>query len=89
MGSGYSPGRTEERGKVMAEDNVIVVSIEEEAKAYQAASFLRQADADGSITLHAVAIVQRMEDGTLKVKEGEVEDFPTATWTATAIGATT
>jgi uncharacterized membrane protein len=73
----------------MAEDNVIVVSFEEEPNAYQAASFLRQADTDGSITLHAVAIVQRMEDGTLRVKEGEVEDFPIATWTATAIGAAT
>jgi uncharacterized membrane protein len=73
----------------MAEDNIIVVSFEEEPNAYQAASFLRQADADGSITLHAVAIVQRMEDGTLRVKEGEVDDFPVATWTATAIGAAT
>jgi uncharacterized membrane protein len=73
----------------MAQDNVIVVSFEEEAKAYQAASVLRQADAEGRIDVHAVTIVQRMEDGTLRVKEGEVEDFPAATWTATAIGAAT
>src|SRR5215216_4219755 len=73
----------------MAEENVIVVSFEEEAKAYQAASVLRQADAEGRIDVHAVTIVQRMEDGTLRVKEGEVEDFPAATWTATAIGAAT
>ena len=52
----------------MAEENVIVVSFEEEAKAYQAASVLRQADADGRIDVHAVALVQRMEDGTLRVK---------------------
>ena len=73
----------------MAEDNVIVVSFEEEAKAYQAASELRQADAEGAIDLHTAAIVQRMEDGTLRVKEGEIEDFPAATWTGTAIGAVT
>jgi UPF0716 family protein affecting phage T7 exclusion len=40
-----------------------------------------------SITVHAIAIVQRTEDGTLRVKEGKVDDFPVATWTATAIGA--
>src|ERR671920_109977 len=73
----------------MAEENVIVVSFEEEAKAYQAASILRQADADGRIDMHAAAIVQRTEDGTLRVKEGEIEDFPAATWTATALGAAT
>ena len=73
----------------MAEENVIVVSFEEEAKAYQAASVLRQADADGRIDMHAAAIVQRTEDGTLRVKEGEIEDFPAATWTATALGAAT
>ena len=44
---------------------------------------------DGRIDVHAVAIVQRMEDGTLRVKEGEVDDFPAATWTATALGAAT
>src|SRR5215208_2434593 len=73
----------------MAEDNVILVSFEEESKAYQAASVLKQADVEGRIVLHAIAIVQRTEDGTLRVKEGEVEDFPVATWTATAIGAAT
>ena len=48
-----------ERGKVMAEDNVILVSFEEESKAYQAASVLKQADVEGRIVLHAIAIVQR------------------------------
>src|SRR5918997_6774580 len=73
----------------MAEENVIVVSFEEEAKAYQAASVLRQADADGRIDMHAAAIVQRTEDGTLRVKEGESGTSPAATWTATALGAAT
>jgi len=73
----------------MAEDNVILVSFEEESEAYQAASVLKQADVEGRIVLHAIAIVQRAEDGTLRVKEGEVEDFPVATWTTSAIGAVT
>ena len=73
----------------MAEDNVILVTFEEESKAYQAASVLKQADVEGRIVLQAIAIVQRTEDGTLRVKEGEVDDFPVATWTATAIGAAT
>jgi hypothetical protein len=70
---------SEERSKAMAEDNVVLVTFEEESKAYQAASVLAQADAEGRITLHAVAIVQRMEDGTLRVKEGDVDSFPVAT----------
>jgi hypothetical protein len=60
----------------MAEDNVILVTFEEESKAYQAASVLKQADVEGRIVLRAIAIVQRAEDGTLRVKEGEVDDFP-------------
>jgi uncharacterized membrane protein len=73
----------------MAEDNVILVRFDEESKAYQAASVLKEADADGRIALHAVAIVQRTEDGTLRVKEGEVDAFPAATWTTGAVGAAT
>ena len=60
----------------MAEDNVILVTFEEESKAYEAASVLEQADAEGCIAVHAVAVVQRTEDGTLRVKEGEVDAFP-------------
>ena len=52
----------------MAEENVILVTFEEESKAYQAANVLKEANADGRITLHAVAVLQRMEDGALKVR---------------------
>src|ERR671921_2034978 len=50
---------SEGRRKAMAEENVVLVTFEEESKAYQAASVLAQGDAEGCITLHAVAIVQR------------------------------
>jgi uncharacterized membrane protein len=52
----------------MAEENVILVTFEEESKAYQAANVLKEANADGRITLHAVAVLQRMEDGALRVR---------------------
>jgi hypothetical protein len=50
----------------MAEENVVLVSFDEESKAYEAASALKQADADGRIGLDAVSVVQRMEDGKLE-----------------------
>jgi uncharacterized membrane protein len=60
----------------MADENVVLVTIEEESKAYQAASILEEASAQERITLHAVAVVQRAEDGTLRVKEGDTDAFP-------------
>jgi uncharacterized membrane protein len=71
----------------MAEENVVLVNFDEESKAYEAASALKQADADGRIGLEAVGVVQRMEDGTLRVKEGDTDDFPVATWTTGMVGA--
>ena len=49
----------------MARENVVLVTFEEESTAYQAVTVLKEADADERIDLHAVAVVQRMEDGTL------------------------
>jgi uncharacterized membrane protein len=73
----------------MANENVILVTFEEESTAYQGASVLKQASAQERIDLHAVAVMQRMEDGTLRVKEGDTDAFPEATWTAGAVGAAT
>jgi uncharacterized membrane protein len=73
----------------MAEENVVLVSFDEESKAYQAASVLKEASGEGRIDLHAVAVVQRMEDGTLRVKEGDADDFPAGTWTGGILGGTT
>ena len=73
----------------MANENVVLVTFEDESTAYQAVTVLKVADADERIDLHAVAVVQRMEDGTLKVKEGDTDAFPEATWTAGALGAAT
>ena len=73
----------------MAQENVVLVTFEEESTAYQAVPVFKEAEADGRIDLHAVAVVQRMEDGTLQVKEGNTDAFPAATWTAGAVGAGT
>jgi uncharacterized membrane protein len=73
----------------MADENVVLVSFDEESKAYQAATVLKEASGEGRIDLHAVAVVQRMEDGTLRVKEGDADAFPVGTWTGGAVGAGT
>jgi uncharacterized membrane protein len=73
----------------MAEENVVLVTFEEESNAYQAATVLKEAGAEGRIDLHAVAVVQRAEDGTLRVKEGDADDFPMGTWTGGIVGGTT
>jgi uncharacterized membrane protein len=73
----------------MADENVVLVTFEEESTAYMAVTVLKEASAEGRIDLHAVAVVQRMEDGSLRVKEGDTDAFPEATWTAGAVGAAT
>jgi uncharacterized membrane protein len=73
----------------MADENVVLVTFDEESKAYQAASALKEASGEGRIELHAVAVVQRAEDGTLRVKEGDADDFPAGTWTGGIVGGTT
>ena len=73
----------------MAQENVVLVTFEEESTAYQAVTVLKVADADKRIDLHAVAVVQRMDDGTIRVKEGDTDAFPEATWTGGALGAAT
>ena len=73
----------------MAEENVVLVTFEEESRAYQAANVLKQVSAEGRIGLEAVGVAQRMEDGTLRVKEGDADDFPAATWISGTFGAMT
>jgi len=51
--------------------NVITVTFEEESKAYQAMSALRQADGEGRLVVDSAVIVARQADGTIKTYEGE------------------
>jgi uncharacterized membrane protein len=53
----------------MVDENVLVVRFPEPSKAYQALSVLKQADADGRIELPAAAVVERTQEGQLRIPE--------------------
>jgi len=51
--------------------NVIAVTFDEDSKAYQAMSALRQADGDGRVDVLGAMIVERRPEGNIRLKEGE------------------
>ncbi len=51
--------------------NVIAVTFDEESKAYEALSKLRQVDADGRVDVLGAVIAERRPDGTIRLREGE------------------
>jgi len=51
--------------------NVLAVTFDEDSKAYQALSVLRQADRDGRVGVRGAAIVTRKPDGGIRIQEGE------------------
>jgi uncharacterized membrane protein len=51
-------------------ENVVVVTFTEQSKAYQALSVLKECDAEGRIALASAAVVERTEEGTLRIPEG-------------------
>lgn len=67
-------------------EKMLVVVFENETKAYQGSQALNQLDYEGSITIHAEAVISKNADGTLIVKQGE-GDFPVRTVSGTAIGS--
>ena len=48
-------------------ERMLVVVLDEEAKAYEASRALNQLDAEGSITIHAAGVVTKKADGTVTV----------------------
>ncbi len=50
-------------------ENVVIVRFDETSKAYQALSVLKQCDAEGRIGLESAAVVERLDDGELKIEE--------------------
>jgi uncharacterized membrane protein len=50
-------------------DNVIAVSFEQEANAYEALSRLKELDSKGEIGVHEAAVVSRQEDGKIVEKD--------------------
>ena len=55
-------------------ENVVVVGFTEPSKAYQALSVLKECDAAGRIGLESAAIVERTEDGKLRIPESVDND---------------
>lgn len=53
----------------MSDNNVVVIQFDEQSKAYEALSVLKQCDADGRIELESAALVERSSDGGLKIVE--------------------
>jgi uncharacterized membrane protein len=59
----------------MAEvENVVVVGFTEPSKAYQALNVLKECSAEGRIGLESAAIVERTEDGKLRIPESVDND---------------
>ncbi len=67
-------------------EKMLVVVFDNETKAYEGSRALNQIDSEGSITIHAEAVIHKNDDGTVTVKQGE-GDFPVRTVSGTAIGS--
>jgi len=66
--------------------NVIAVTFDEESKAYEALSKLRQAGADGRVGVRGAAIVDRTPEGAIRVEESDEHDIGTGTAGGSLIG---
>jgi len=64
---------------------MLTVVFDDETKAYQGSSALKELDTDGSISVHALAVVNKNPDGSLATKQVD-GDYPIRTLEGTAIG---
>jgi len=67
-------------------EKMLVVVFDDEKKAHEGSRALRQLDSDGSITVHAEAVIAKNSDGTVTV-ETESGHFPIRAVSGTAIGS--
>ena len=67
-------------------EKMLVVVFDNETKVYEGSRALNQLDAEGSIAIHAEAVISKNNDGTVTVKQGD-GDFPVRTVSGTAIGS--
>jgi len=67
-------------------EKMLVVVVDDEKKAYEASHALTQLDAEGSVSIYAMAVVGKGADGKISVKESAGE-FPIRLAEGTAIGA--
>ncbi len=67
-------------------EKMLVVVFDDETKAYDGSSALKELDSEGSISIHGISVVKKNSDGSLVTEEVE-GDFPIRTAAGTAIGA--
>ena len=67
-------------------DRMLVVVFENELKAYDGSRALKALDSEGSISVHAEAVIKKNTDGTITIKQ-QGDEFPIRTFGGTTIGA--
>lgn len=67
-------------------ERMLVVVFENEPKAYDGSRALKALDSEGSISVHAGAVIKKNDDGTATVKESG-DDFPIRTVGGTVVGS--
>ena len=67
-------------------ENMLVVVFENELKAYDGSRALADLESEGSISIHAQAIIKKNDDGTVTIKQ-KGDDFPIRTVGGTAVGS--
>ncbi|HTY74103.1 MAG TPA: DUF1269 domain-containing protein [Candidatus Nanoarchaeia archaeon] len=67
-------------------ERMVVVVFENELKAYDGSRALKALDSEGSISIHAEAVIKKNDDGTIAVKESGA-DFPIRTVGGTVVGS--
>jgi uncharacterized membrane protein len=67
-------------------EKMLVVIFDDELKAYEGSHALKELDTEGSIAIHAEAVIKKNADGTVTVKQSE-NGFPIRTTGGTAIGS--
>jgi uncharacterized membrane protein len=72
--------------EVIVLEKMIVVVFDNESKAYDGTNALRQLDNEGSITVHAEAVIKKNADGTMALLKAR-DEFPIRTVAGTAIGS--
>jgi len=67
-------------------EKMVVVVFDSDVKAYEGSRALNQLNSEGSVVIHAEAVIGKNPDGTISVKKAE-GDFPVRTVEGTAIGS--
>ncbi len=67
-------------------EKMLVVIFNNGTKAYEGSHALLELDEEGSIAIHAEAVIQKNNDGTVNIKKAD-DSFPLGTLSGTAIGS--